>query len=102
MSFGSLVTVGGPLLSYPTLSIVSPTPVLVVHRPPPAEDSLPANSLAAFRKGFQSVTEIKLGSNRGGMPASREEWEPIMRFWSERLSRRRMGGLYEVMSGTAS
>lgn len=33
------------------------------------------------------------------MPRSREEWEPIMRFWSEKLSRRQVGGLYEVMSG---
>jgi pimeloyl-ACP methyl ester carboxylesterase len=37
-SLGSLVTVGGPMLSYPTVSTRSPTPVLVVHRTPPAED----------------------------------------------------------------
>lgn len=34
-----------------------------------------------------------------GMPRSKEEFEPIMRFWSEQLGRRQMDGLYEVMSG---
>lgn len=101
-SFGSLVTVGGPLLSYPTLSVLSPTPVLVASRPPPAQDAMASNSMAAFRKGFQNVGEVKLSSNRSGMPASREEWEPIMRFWSERLSKRKMDDLYEVMSGMGS
>jgi hypothetical protein len=58
--------------------------------------------MAAFRKGFQAVSEVKLGASRGGMPASKDEWEPIMRFWSEKLSRRKMDGLYEVMSGMNS
>jgi hypothetical protein len=31
--FGSVVTVGGPLLSYPTLSTLCTTPILVFHRP---------------------------------------------------------------------
>ena len=37
------------------------------------------------------------------MPASKEEWEPVMEFWSQRLRRRMPGGgddgLYEVLSG---
>lgn len=101
-SFGSLVTIGGPMLSYPTIATLSPTPVLVVHRAPPAEDAIPPNSMVAFRKGFQTVAEAKLGANRGGMPASKDEWEPVMRFWSERLSKRKMDGLFEVMSGMNS
>ena len=96
---GSVVTVSGPLLSYPNPSSPSPTPVLVVHRPSPSEEALPSNAIAAFKKGFSSVTEVKLSAQRRGMPGSRDEMEPIMRFWSERLSRRKMEGLYEVMSG---
>lgn len=87
-SLGSIVTVSGPLLSYPTLSQLSATPILVVYRGP--------SSAAEFKKGFQSVTEVKLDGHEAGMPDSREEWQPIMKFWSERLSRRPADGLYEV------
>ncbi|KAL1743408.1 Alpha/Beta hydrolase protein [Schizophyllum fasciatum] len=98
---GSLVSVSGPLLSYPTISPPSPTPVLVVHRPATADPSFPKDALAAYRKGFREVREelIGRGSTRQGMPASRDEWEPIMRFWSERLGRRQGEGLYEVLTG---
>lgn len=37
-----------------------------------------------------------------GMPAAKEEWEPIMKFWSENLARRQVDGLYEVMTGSRS
>ncbi|KAL6309450.1 hypothetical protein BKA93DRAFT_925344 [Sparassis latifolia] len=96
----SVVSVYGPLLSYPTLSTLCPTPVLVFHRPPPAETALPAGALAAFKKGFSHVNEVKVSAG-DGMPRSRGEWEPIMRFWSEQLGKRQMQGLYEVMTGTA-
>ena len=36
------------------------------------------------------------------MPRSRDEWAPIMEFWSQRLGRRApqdSGDLYEVLSG---
>ncbi|KAK7037498.1 hypothetical protein VNI00_010990 [Paramarasmius palmivorus] len=98
---GSVVSVSGPLLSYPTLSTLCPTPVLAVYRPPPAEPSLSSSDLAALRKAFDGVKEVKLGARGAAMPSSKEEWEPIMRFWSERLSRRQVDGLYEVMSGIA-
>lgn len=98
---GSVVTVCGALLSYPTaLARPCPTPVLVATRPPPAESALPPAALAAFRKGFGTVVEAQLGPGEG-MPRSRQEWEHVMRFWSERLARRQMEGLYEVMSGAA-
>ncbi|KAF5334771.1 hypothetical protein D9611_012972 [Ephemerocybe angulata] len=100
-SLGSIVTVSGPLLSHPTLSSPSPTPILVAHRPSPSEEALRPDALKSFQRGFQSVTEAKLNANRQGMPGSRDEWEPIMRFWSEHLSRRKQEGLYEVMSGTS-
>jgi len=95
---GTAVSVGGPLLSYPTLPTLCPTPVLLFHRAPPAESALKAGDVSAFKKGFSHFVEVKKGS-RDGMPASKEEWEPIMRFWSERLGKRPMEGLYEVMSG---
>jgi hypothetical protein len=98
-SFGSVVTVSGPLLSYPTTTAPSPTPILVVHRPAPSEEALPANAIKSFQRGFQTVTETKLSATRSGMPRSKDEWEPIMRFWSVNLSRRPVEGLYEVMSG---
>ncbi|TFK19244.1 hypothetical protein FA15DRAFT_760156, partial [Coprinopsis marcescibilis] len=101
-SLGSLIAISAPLISHPTLQTPSPTPVLFVHRPQPSDDALPPSTLGSYKKGFQTVTEVKLGANKSGMPSSREEMEPIMRFWSERLGKRRMDGLYEVMSGTAS
>ncbi|KAJ7507200.1 hypothetical protein B0H11DRAFT_1970674 [Mycena galericulata] len=93
-ALGSIVTVSGPLLSYPTLPTLSPTPLLVAYRP----SALPPSALTPFKKGFLRVAEHKMGGE-GGMPASKAEWEPIMRFWSDALGRRRVEGVYEVMSG---
>ena len=97
---GTVVTIGGPLLSYPTLSASCPTPALVFHRPPPTEPSLPGDALAAFRKGFSRVIDVKRSGE--GMPRSKDEWYPIMGLWSERLGRRQLDGLYEVMTGGSS
>lgn len=99
---GSIVSVGGPLLSYPTIEELSPTPLFVVHRASPAEPSLPRDTMVAFGRAYQTVGDEKLDGRRSGMPSSKDEWEPIMRFWSEKLSRRQIDGLYEVMSGIAS
>ena len=97
---GSIVSVSGPLLSYPTLSKNCETPVLVFHRSPPSESALPSSAITAFKKAFESVVEVTMGSAEG-MPRSKDEWEPIMRFWSEQLGRRQADGLYEVFSGMA-
>ncbi|KAH9947820.1 hypothetical protein B0H21DRAFT_302068 [Amylocystis lapponica] len=96
---GSIVSVSGPLLSYPTPSTVCPTPLLVFHRLPPAEMAFSTGDIAAFSKGYGKFVEVKM-RGADGMPRSREEWEPIMRFWSERLGKRQTDGLYEVMSGS--
>ena len=45
------------------------------------------------------MKSIDIGKGEG-MPRSREEMEPLMRFWSEHLGRRQVEGLYEVMSGS--
>jgi hypothetical protein len=96
-SLGSIVTISGPLLSYPTVSSLCPAPVLVAHRAAPAETALQPGALKDFSKAYQMVTESKMGP-RGGMPASKEEWEPIMRFWSAKLGTRHPEALYEVRS----
>ncbi|KAF7329754.1 Abhydrolase-2 domain-containing protein [Mycena kentingensis (nom. inval.)] len=91
-TLGSIVSISGPLLSYPTLSTQSLTPILVAYRDPGSAE------LPGFKKGFSRVTEHKMAKD-GGMPASKAEWEPIMRFWSENLGRRQVEGVYEVLSG---
>ncbi|KAG9039426.1 hypothetical protein FRB95_010715 [Tulasnella sp. JGI-2019a] len=102
----SIVSISGPLLSYPTTASSSKctTPVLYFHRSSgSAGDS---KVLAVLKKGFSDVREIKMSGVGGeeGMPKSKDEWEGIMRFWSERLHRRVPGadggGLYEVMGGS--
>lgn len=99
-SLASVVSVSGPLLSYPTLSQKCPTPVAISYRLPPAEEALTQSQLTEFKKAFTRVEEVKLSDKRGGMPASRGEWEGIMKFWSDVLEKRRGEGLFEVMSGT--
>jgi predicted esterase len=95
-NLGSAITVAGPLLSYPTVSS-STTPVLVIHRPGSNESVLRPIDLSAIRKGFTGrVIEEKFSSKKEGMPAEKDEWEPLMRFWSEVLSRRAPEGTVEV------
>jgi len=101
VSLGSIITISGPLLSYPTISTLCPTPILVAHRSPPSDMALPPGAFTAFNKAFSSVTESKMESKGMGMPASKQEWDPIMRFWSQHLGRRQVEGLYEVMSGSS-
>ncbi|KAF9653674.1 hypothetical protein BDM02DRAFT_3226555 [Thelephora ganbajun] len=92
---GSVVSVCGPLLSYPTLKSPCPIPLLLFHRSPPAESALSSSNKTAFRKGFGSFREAQVGGE--GMPRSKTEWEHIMRFWSERLNHRQTNDLYEVV-----
>ncbi|KAK7678055.1 hypothetical protein QCA50_018996 [Cerrena zonata] len=100
-SLGTIVSVSGPLVSYPTLTQLCSTPLLLAHRPSPSPEALPSNALTSFKRGYSQFIEVKLNARGQGMLRGREEMEPVMRFWSERLSRRQVEGLYEVMSGTA-
>jgi hypothetical protein len=102
VSLGSIITVSGPFLSYPTISTLCPTPILVAHRSPPSDMALPPGAFTAFNKAFGSVTESKMETKGMGMPASKQEWDPIMRFWSQHLVRRQVEGLYEIMSGSGN
>jgi predicted esterase len=96
-SLASVVTVCGPLLSYPT-AVSCPTPILIVHRPGRSESQLTPADLTAFSKGFTGrVVVEKLPSTRDGMPASKDEWFPVMKFWADVLSRRISGeGIYRI------
>lgn len=60
--------------------------------------ALPDSAITAFKKAYEHIVNVKM-NGADGMPRSKDEWEPVMRFWSERLGRRQMDGLYEVMSG---
>ncbi|KAG6878007.1 hypothetical protein C0992_008754 [Termitomyces sp. T32_za158] len=96
-TLGSIISISGPLLSYPTLSIKNPTPVLIIHNSSPSEAALPANALADVKKAYVIVAEHTIKEQ--GMPSSKAGWQPIMEFWSTHLGRRQVDGLYEVMSG---
>ncbi|KAF9224793.1 hypothetical protein BS17DRAFT_779054 [Gyrodon lividus] len=95
---GSVVSISGLLLSYPTLDTPCLTPLLIFHRA-----SLAKGVFTSFSKGFTRVQEVVKSGGQGeeSMPRSKDEWEPVMRFWSEVLGRRMGDGLYKVMSGTA-
>ncbi|KAG2064575.1 hypothetical protein BDR04DRAFT_1109915 [Suillus decipiens] len=95
---GSLVTISGPLLSYPTPSKLCETPILVFRRP----RELKSGALNAFRKGFSRLKDVERAGE--GMPRAnlREEWQPILEFWSEVLGWRPADGLHEVMTGRSS
>jgi len=98
-SLGSAVTISGPLLSYyPALSHPCPTPLLIIHRPSPSESALPPSAITSFKKVYSKVQDLVIGKGEG-MPRSREEWEPVMKLWSENLGRRQAEGLYQVLSG---
>lgn len=58
-ALGSIVTIAGPLLSYPTIKTLCPTPLIALHRPSPSQTSLSAGSLTALKKGVQQ----RLGSD---------------------------------------
>ncbi|KAI0267475.1 hypothetical protein BC834DRAFT_968968 [Gloeopeniophorella convolvens] len=98
-ALGSVVSVGGPLLSYPARAGAGlcPTPVLAFHRAPPGAPALPRDALPALRRAFSRVVDVRVAGE--GMPRARDEWRPIMELWSERLGRRQGDGLYEVMTG---
>ncbi|KAL5526495.1 SAC7 [Sanghuangporus sanghuang] len=95
-TLGSVISVGGPLLLHHAISTPCATPLLFLHRAPPSALALDGSGtpLASLRKLFGKFREVKLGSGES-MPASREEWVPVMEFWSERLVRRSVqdGGL---------
>lgn len=94
---GSVVTITGPLLSYPT-GLPCPTPLLIVHRPGTEQSALTNSDLAALRKGFGGrIVEEQLAKEKEGMPTNKDEWLVVMRFWADVLERAIRGeGVYRV------
>lgn len=97
-ALGSVVTVMGPLLSHPTLSLICPTSCLAFNRSNDPTAGISKDDLASLKRGFEKVKEVRFQGQ--SMPRSEAEWTPIMKFWSERLSRRSAEGLYQIMSGS--
>jgi len=96
MRLGSIASIGGPLLSYPTPTSLCTTPVLVFHRLGSESTKLSSEDLTAFKRGYVNIQEVK-GEDGEGIPRSKAEWEPIMKFWSTYLSKSDALGLYEVI-----
>jgi len=96
---GSIVTIGGPLLSFPTPAKLCQTPILVYHRTPPSDMEMSIDDITSFQRGYEHVLERKMQGGTG-MPQSKTEWEPIMRFWSARLGKARKTDLYEVLTSS--
>lgn len=95
----SVISVGGPLLAHHAIGASCGTAVLIAHRPPPSALSMRPGDNTSLRRVFGTVNEAQLGEGES-MPASQEEWAPLMGFWSERLTRRPDDGVYEVMTGS--
>lgn len=98
---GSVVSVGGPLLLHHAITNPCPTPVLVQSRRAPNPLHLDDLQVASLKKLFSGSRTGVLPGEGENMPASQEEWTPIMAFWSERLARNMGAGMYEVVSGAA-
>lgn len=87
-SLGSIVSVSGPLLSLPTGDYRSVTPILLWYRK--GEDE-PGKWRTWLERGYRFVhqsTAPSASSHHEQMPATRQEWEPILQFWSKFLKSR--------------
>lgn len=88
-ALAGVVSIGGPLPSVttPAADGKRKTPVLIL-----GGSSATAVTAAATRKvrdTFERVDDVRWRKPGDGMPGSREEMQPIMRFLSERLQSRR-------------
>jgi len=95
-SFASVVSIGGPLLSFPTLKPPCSTPAAYFHRSQRTNDP----AVTAFRKGFSDLKVVEASAG-GGMPKSKEEWSDVIQFWGRVLisSMPDIEGLHSVISG---
>ncbi|KLO09755.1 hypothetical protein SCHPADRAFT_813738, partial [Schizopora paradoxa] len=102
LALASVVSIAGPPLLQHALSSKCPTPLFLFHRAPPSTTS---SASSDAKRNFSDVREATFVDAKAGesMPRSRDEWAPIMEFWSQRLTRRApqadgVEGLYEVLS----
>lgn len=84
---GSVVSIGGPLLSFPTFQPLLSTPVLFHHH-----KSFPS-ALSSLRRGFTRVTEMLSAANKAGQAAggledavmpsfAHDDWFQIAKWWA--------------------
>jgi len=94
----SIVSVCGPLYSFPTPSTPCGTPVLVFNRI--AGDrtrSKVESDVRSWRKGFGRVVhEVVQGGAPVSMLANKDEWGRVMAFWADVLQKRMPDGVYAV------
>lgn len=87
LALGTIVSVHGPLLSLPSSST---SKVASVVKYVSRGSSSKSSDVSALERAYTRVEAAALPGRPGevGMPRDRKEWEPIMRFWSERMRTR--------------
>lgn len=98
--FGSVVSVCGPLLSFPTSTMGIATPVVYFTRQNKAS-SVAQKVSKALERAFKEV-EIVQGQGAGeAMPKGRDEWKGVMGFWGKMLGKdegwKGSGEVFEVV-----
>ncbi|KAG7566891.1 hypothetical protein FFLO_01392 [Filobasidium floriforme] len=110
---GSVISISGDLYSTPSVGakdLGGETPVLYFHRPRPSSNSAPSDSPSWLKRTFahpQTISAkfspVAAQQDEKGrdirMPEGREEWEGVMRFWSEVLVRPGMEETSSSMAG---
>ncbi|SGZ12022.1 BQ5605_C028g10472 [Microbotryum silenes-dioicae] len=84
ITFGSLISISGPLISFPTRPARNSTKVLLVSRK--TQESILA--LPNWKKGFEKINSHVLPLHPSPMPTNDKEWFGIIKFWSQVLLRR--------------
>ena len=99
LPLASLVSIEGPLLSFPTLKPPCAIPTLYFHR----SFQTTSASIRSFEKGFSDVKEARC-EGQEGMPRNKSEWGQVIQFWGRVLASRLpdMDGLHPVISGGPS
>lgn len=98
---GSVVSVCGPLVSFPTASLGINTPTAYFTRQA-AQSAAAQKTRRGLERAFKDV-EVIQGQSAGGedMPKGREEWKGIMAFWGKVLEKddkwKGQGDVYEVV-----
>lgn len=97
---GSVISVCGGLISFPSSPLDIETPVGFFTRQSP-KSQLGQKSIGAVKRAFKKVEVVEAKGPGEGMPKGREEWEGLMRFWGEVLIRedgwKGKGEVYEVV-----
>lgn len=97
---GSVVSVCGSLISFPTSDLGIETPVACFTRTD-ARGQVGQKELASVKRGFKKVVVLQAKGGGQIMPRGKDEWQGIMRFWSEVLIREESwkagGDVYEVV-----